>query len=193
MLRNKLKQKQQTLSTMDDRGKYVIHVFVKNGQDVFSAYSNSREPMINQELSSFIQHASKSVPLYKPMHIHIKTESAWDDRQKNKTAMALKRYFANDSKELQLQMRNYAIMASVMLMVSILFLWVSIALENFALPHLWLLLIEIAGWVFAWESVDIFCFRMVWLHIQSKRKRALMHAKISFATDLRDTLPEDNI
>ena len=112
------------------------------------------------------------------------------DDDKQAIAKAIKNYFHNGVLDVSMQIKKSAWVACIMLMVSIIVLSVSVLLSYTNVAYVLIELLEIVGWVFAWECVDIFCFRITMMRFQKKRSLNFLEAKISFDI-IKDTRREN--
>lgn len=168
----------------------LLTVHIKEKQDVLSSFSSSKEYYISEEMATFLMNQAKPLPLKNALHVKIKTEKVLPDDDKQVIAKAIKNYFHNGVLDVSMQIKKSAWVASIMLMVSIIVLSVSFLLSYTNVAYVLIELLEIVGWVFAWECVDIFCFRITMMRFQRKRSLNFLEAKISFDI-IKDTRREN--
>ncbi len=158
-----------------DNGIAEINVCVKSEDELFSDYSPKTRRLLNSSMVTYIEECTTGVIPSKEYKINILTQ---DLTEKSKTIVSntIRRSFIEKMADANIELKNTLIKCAIFMVLGFAFL----GLMVFASAKNWgiwaVSILEIASWVFIWESVDYFFMR----RFKHKRKK-LKYAKLAIA------------
>lgn len=176
-VREKLKK---DLSTRDNEGRSIINIMVNDKDDILSPISDEDGAVINGDFSQFLSNKVKFHSPKSQLHLKITTKNDLEDKDKKNIALAIKNHYENEFMESERERKKGSIVALIMFAIGLALLAISFGLAFTVTPMLVIEVIEIAGWVFEWECVDILSFRRTKIVFSQRRYLSLMKSKVSF-------------
>lgn len=146
----------------------VINIKVNNKEQVISKFSYDENDKLNKELCEFILDKTKVMSLQKNIYLNFYTSSPI---QKSEIKATLQNHFQEEYIEAKHKLKRVNIFSFIMLLLGIVSLSVLILAHKFFNYFYFTTILEIASWVFVWESVDSFFLKRS--HI--KRECLLLH------------------
>ncbi len=145
-MKNKIKK--EDFSTDSE----IINIKVQNKEQIISNYSYDENDKINKDLSEFIVAKSKRVHISKDIKLNFYTNEHID---KNEIQSTIKNHFHEEYLESKSELKRLNIFIITMLALGVLTFAILVALYNRNFSNFYFeMILEIAAWVFIWESVD---------------------------------------
>lgn len=130
----------------------IINIKTDNKEQIISKFSYDEDDKLNKELSEFIIDKAKSMPLKRNIKLNFYSSYPINQSQVEST---LKNHFREEYIESKHDIRRLNIVSIIMLILGIISLTVLILANRFFNYFYFTTILEIASWVFVWESVDI--------------------------------------
>ena len=131
----------------------IINIKVDNSEQIISKFSYDENDKLNKELSEFIIDKTKIVNLRKDIKLNFYVNSPIE---KDEIQTTLKNHFNEEYIEAKHELKRANIFSCIMLILGILSLSVLLLAHKFFDYFYFTTILEIASWVFVWESVDMF-------------------------------------
>ena len=145
-MKNKIKK--EDFSTDSE----IINIKVQNKEQIISNFSYDENDKINKDLSEFIVAKSKRVHISKDIKLNFYTNEHID---KNEIQSTIKNHFHEEYLESKSELKRLNIFIITMLALGVLTFAILVALYNRNFSNFYFeMILEIAAWVFIWESVD---------------------------------------
>lgn len=163
---------------LDEDGRVVVRINITDAEELLSVYNDHGKKIISHATAQFINNVTKPIPNKQDIHLRISCDSYTKDKEEVYKS-AITNYYVNEFAHWGINLRTNLILALVLLMVSVI---------GFTLLHLigecihpvFYTILEIASWVFAWESVDQICIQRHYLRVRQHRDLQVIYAKVSF-------------
>lgn len=146
----------------DDRA--IISIKAEEDEQIFSTYNYDSNEKLNAELDEFIWDKARFVPMAKDIKIKLYTNTKTDEQE---VVDAIKNNYKKEYIETKSELKRNAIFSLIMLMLGIVFMAFLLLMHVYFYNVYLEIIVEIATWVFIWESVDSFFLQRAAL----KRKR----------------------
>lgn len=131
----------------------IINIKVDNKEQVISKFSYDENDKLNKELSDFILDKTKIMPLNKDFELNFYVNSPIEKQEIKST---IQNHFKEECIEIKHELKRTNIFSIVMLILGILSLTTLLLAHKFFDYYYFTTILEIASWVFIWESVDCF-------------------------------------
>ncbi len=156
----------------------VVRMTVKNDDDFLSSFSTGDEPVISTEVAEFIENATAALPPMTPLALHVYSDCI-DETEKTEYTKAIRNYYREKYVASEIERKHNSRIVLLLALVGILILSLALLLDANA-HFLWAEVIDIAAWVFLWESVDVAAFRNRDLRINRMRYRAFLSMPVVY-------------
>lgn len=145
-MKNKINNDNTTLESE------IINIKVTDKEQLISNFSYDENDKINKDLSEFIVAKSKRVHISKDIKLNFYTNEHID---KNEIQSTIKNHFHEEYLESKSELKRLNIFIITMLALGVLTFAILVALYNRNFSNFYFeMILEIAAWVFIWESVD---------------------------------------
>ena len=135
-----------------NNGSGEINVKITSKDQLFSSYSYSGDKL-NSEFSDYVFEKAKSVPVKETVKIKIHTD---DEISADEVKQIMQNHYRATYKETKQEIKRNGIVCLIMTILGILALTALILINHFT-DNLYITsIVEIAAWVFIWETVDNF-------------------------------------
>ena len=104
---------------LDEEGRCLIEIAIKDRSEVLSPYVINGQETINSEFASALDNAVKSIPPKKDIYLNIEGKGL-SDQDKNTFALAIKNYYLNSTLESQRKIKNNMILFIIMAIMSLI-------------------------------------------------------------------------
>lgn len=163
----------------DEEGKALIKINVNDDTNFLSTFSLGSEPVINNDVADFLNYNTLALKPREQIHLVIESDVI-DENEQTQYKTGIKRYYESYYEHNRLELNRNAITALIMLMVSIVVFTIMVIVSQYNIGAVWLEIIDVIGWVFAWEAVDVFFLQRHLLRVEKYRCLALIGATIEF-------------
>ena len=173
--RSKVMKEAQTID-FDKEGRAKIDVGLKNANDFFSPFAYKSYELLNVGVVDYIDMCASAIPFDYDLTIDVYTETPTTNAEKNRIKQAIKRHNAekvvvNKNKIKSSVFKGLAwLIGGLALLLGELFL--------FKLKPAYGILLDIAGWVFAWDGIEILVSQIGSLRRKLHHNYRLMNAKV---------------
>lgn len=161
---------------MEEVMKSTIPIYIENKEDYTSPYNHKK---LNSDLLAYILDEHKGIPLNHTIEIKVSSPHTFSKQEKNDFIFILRSNLGEDIKEHYLEMKLTYIRAIILVMVGILFIFLSDQVSNIFKE-----ILLIIGWVGIWESCYIFLFDNMQSRIKIKKYKKLVNAKVVFCEEI---------
>lgn len=146
----------------DDRA--IISIKAEEDEQIFSPYNYDSNEKLNADLDEFIWDKARFVPIAKDIKIKLYTNTKTDEQE---VIEAIKNNYKKEYIETRNELKRNAIFSLIMLLLGLAFMSLLLLMHVYFYNVYLEIVVEIATWVFIWESVDSFFLQRAEL----KRKR----------------------
>lgn len=160
-------------------GKRVINLNVSDDSGFLSTYSSDGKPLISGEVAEFLNHSAKRLKVNEEVRFVIDS-AVIDDGEKVIYKRAIENYYLTEVAETKSQLKRNMWLSVIMLIIGALIFSLAIALEYGGFQLLWLDILDVAAWVFVWESVDLFVLQRPALKSELLKYYKIISAEIIF-------------
>lgn len=160
-------------------GKKVINLSVSDDSDFLSPYSAEGKPQISGEVAEFLNHSVKQLKVKDEVRFVVHS-SVIDDDEKVVYKKAIENYYLTEAVETKAQLKRNALLSIIMLFIGAIIFSIAIVLEYREFQLLWLDILDVAAWVFVWESVDLFVLQRAALKAELLKYYKMISAEIIF-------------
>lgn len=164
---------------IDENGKSVLKMTVKDDDEFLSPYSGDGQSVISSEAADFIDNAAKPLDLNRKVHIIIRGATI-DDEEKKVYRAAIKKYYGNQIFEADAKLKKNLVFSIVMALIGAAILSACVALHINEVGTVISELVDIVAWVFAWEAVDLFFLERPALRREQLKNCRLYEADITY-------------
>ncbi len=140
---------------LDEEGRIIIKINVSDDSSFLSTYYFNDRPIISSDTAEFINHSMKYLRPDEKVHF-IFSSKVIDDNEKVLYKEAIVNYYKLEFSDLSRNIKRTIRQAIIMTLVAIVIFVGYILLDYLNTKTLILNIIDIAGWVFMWEAVDLF-------------------------------------
>ncbi len=160
-------------------GELVVNMVVKDDTNFLSVFSDEDTPIISEDVSSFLENSTQSVPNKQPLALRIHSDCI-DEQEKRLYERGIKKYYADRSVMVKRELKRNIWIAVILAMMGILTLVLAHTVEATFNSVIWAEAIDIAAWVLLWESVDILAFKLRGLRLDAWRYQAFCAMPIEY-------------
>ena len=162
----------------DEEGRVIIEVKVTDPEYLLSPYKEEQE-IISSETATFIDNLVKSAPKDKDLHLKLSCKSYTPDKS-DMYKRAIENYYVNEFSDKDRQLEHNLFMAIIMLILGVVGFSLLYFLDVWGAPWIICDLVDVAAWVFVWETVDLLMIRRVYIKLQQKKDLKIIFAKMTF-------------
>ena len=162
----------------DKDGRVIVEVQVTDPECLLSPYKEDKE-IISGETATFIDNLVKSAPIDKDLHLMISCKNYTPDKREV-YKKAIENYYVNEFADKDRQLVHNLFMAITMLVLGVMCFALLYFMNIWEAPWIICELVDVAAWVFVWETVDLLMIRRVILKWQQKKDLKIIFAKMSF-------------
>lgn len=163
----------------DDEHREIISMFVREDSNFLSAYSGKDGAVIAGDVAEFLDNAVKPLALRDDLHLII-TSSQIDDGEKIIYRKAIKNYYRGEVIDSDKRLHRNKLASFWMLIAGFVIIAAAVTLKLLGIGEVLVEAVDIAGWVFLWESVHLFFIERPLLKYEQLRACALYNAKVSY-------------
>lgn len=163
----------------DEEGRAVVNLTVLDDSEFLSPYGEENDVLISGETASFIEHSIKPVHHRKNLTL-VLNSNVIDENEQAVFEKGVRNYYENTFLELKKKLKANLLVTILLTIAGFIWFGALIAISIFFEYDLIIEMISIAGWVFLWEAVDLFCLQRPSLKRKQFRAYALMNSKIVF-------------
>jgi preprotein translocase subunit Sec63 len=161
----------------DKDGRAQIFVGLRESDEFFSPYSYLTYELMNEQVASYIDTCESGIPLSDEITIDIHTEEPTTNEEKQRIRKAVKRHNAEKVVILKEKLRRKTAFGLGWLIfgLTLLFMEIIFHLSDYRAIGM---LIDVAGWVFAWDGLEILITDRRTVKRQIVRCYRLINAKV---------------
>ena len=163
----------------DGEGRIILHMTVEDDSGFLSVFSSNQTPVISGEVAEFLEHSTDAVPPREALTLRIRS-GCIDDGEQILYREAIKEYYTQKYLTAQRELRRNFFIVLALALLGVGTLVIRFLYELWQGNTLWAEVIDIAAWVFLWESIDVGFFSNRALRVQRMRYLALMDMKIEY-------------
>ncbi|MCQ2982296.1 MAG: hypothetical protein MJ178_06045 [Treponemataceae bacterium] len=163
----------------DEQHREIIRMEVREDSGFLSPYADSHGAVISGEVAEFLNNAVKSKVLHSSLHLIIKS-SAIDDVEKEQYRCAIKNYYRSEVIDADKRLVKNKWQVLWMCLAGIVVIAAGITSKLLGGSDLVAESIDIVGWVFLWESVQLQFMERPEIRREMKRAVALYGAEITY-------------
>lgn len=164
---------------LDENGRVIVNMNVGDDSNFLSMFSVTEKPVISNEVAEFMEFSTQLQLPNTDITLRIHSNCIDENEQKFYTA-AMKQFYREQYFITAKEQKRNNITAVFLMLVGILCLGLMFATEHIFSSVVWSEVIDIAAWVFLWESVDIYFFQTRKLKIRKKRCTSFMNMNIEY-------------
>lgn len=138
---------------IDANGRGIIDVGAENYDDVFSYYDLEGENVLDGEFDEFLKAKADAIPLKTELALHFHVKNA-SEAKRDEIDRTIKNHYKRELRATNRMLRRSNIFTLYMFIMFTLFLGVLIAFETLGVHEIARYIVDIATWVFLWETVD---------------------------------------
>lgn len=172
---SKVMKEAQTID-FDKEGRAKIDVGLKNANDFFSPFAYKSYELLNTGVVDYIDMCASAIPFDYDLTIDVYTETPTTSAEKKRIKQAIKRHNAEKVVVGKHKIKNSIIKGLLWLIGGLALLLGELFL--FKLKPAYGILIDIAGWVFAWDGIEILVSQVSSLRRHLQHNYRLMNAKV---------------
>ena len=161
----------------DKKGRSVIKINVSDEDSILSKYNDDGQEIIGADMADFINNLVKSVPKEKEIVLDVKCNNYTEDKAK-RYKNAIVNYYINEFADKDAKLKNNLLISIILFTVGVLGFAALYLLK--VIDAYWLIqdIVEVASWVFLWETVDVFFLNRGVLKWKQKRDLKIIFAEI---------------
>ncbi len=163
----------------DASGSVILDMVVKDDTNFLSPFSNNDTPIISEDVSSFLENSAKSIPHKQTFTLKVYSDCI-DEKEQILYDKGIKKYYSDRAIATKRELHRNIWIAAILAIMGIITLAVAQSVEFRFNSVIWAETIDIAAWVFLWESVDIAAFKMRGLQLDYHRYFAFCNMRIEF-------------
>ena len=130
----------------------IVNIKVENKEQIISSYSYDENDKFNKDLAEFITTKTKRTHLSQNIKLNFYSKEHIEQKEIETT---LKNHFNEERLETKDELKKFNIFTIIMLTLGILTFSILVALYNRSFNNFYFeMILEIAAWVFIWESVE---------------------------------------
>ncbi|MGN0817377.1 MAG: hypothetical protein ACI4L9_00270 [Candidatus Coproplasma sp.] len=163
----------------DEDGNRVINLNVSDDSGFLSPYSTDGKPLISGEVAEFLNHSVKRLKVSEDARFVVHS-SVIDDNEKLIYKKAIENYYLTEAAQTKAQLKRNIWLSVIMLLIGAVIFSIAITLEHVGFQLIWLDILDVAAWVFVWESVDLLVLQRPALKSELLRYYKIISAEIIF-------------
>lgn len=176
MMFEEIKEDKNRADFYEENGVPHIEINLSNG-NIYDEYSTDSE--LNPTIFEFVDKVFRLVKKKADLEIDITFPSAMKDEEKDKIEKLFKSYYAINIVKSNEEIKRHNIVSIILLFFGIIVYGAYGLLEYFKMDFIFQGVIEIASWVFIWESVDMFFLSNFGSRLERMKNIKIFNAKIN--------------
>ena len=171
-----IKEDKNRADFYEENGVSHIEINLSNG-NIYDEYSTDSE--LNPTIFEFVDKVFRLVKKKADLEIDITFPSAMKDEEKDKIEKLFKSHYAINIVKSNEEIKRHNIVSIILLFFGIIVYGAYGLLEYFKMDFIFQGVIEIASWVFIWESVDMFFLSNFGSRLERMKNIKIFNAKIN--------------
>lgn len=171
-----IKQDKNRADFYEENGVPHIEINLSNG-NIYDEYSTDSE--LSPTIFEFVDKVFRLVKKKADLEIDITYPSTMKDEEKDKIEKLFKSHYAINIVKSNEEIKRHNIVAIILLIFGIIVYGAYGLLEYFKMDFIFQGVIEIASWVFIWESVDMFFLSNFGSRLERMKNIKIFNAKIN--------------
>ena len=163
----------------DKKGRSVIKINVADDESILSKYNDDGQEIISSEMADFINNLVKSVPKEKDIVLNIKCSNYTEEKEK-RYKKAIVNYYVNEFADKDSKLKNNSLISMLLFMIGVIGFVALYLLRTFEAHWLIQDIVEVASWVFLWETLDVFFLNRGIIKWKQKRDLKIIYSEIKF-------------
>ncbi|MBQ9162207.1 MAG: hypothetical protein IJX74_02920 [Clostridia bacterium] len=159
----------------DADGRAVINMTVRDDSDFLSVYSERETPFISSDVAEFIESSSHSLRPGQSLTLRIHSDCI-DDGERQDYREGIQEYYSEKYIAAKRELRFNLFAVIMLALAGIATLILAFGVDN----NIWSEVIDIAAWVFLWESVDIGVFKLREINANRRRYLSYISMKVEY-------------
>lgn len=159
----------------DDDGRVIINMVVKDDSGFLSPFSENDAPSISSEVAEFLENETKTMLPRQLLTLRIKSNCI-DDVEKELYIRAINEYYTRTYIVNEKEIKRNNVLSVILFITGLIILTIAIAFSNI----IWSEVLDIAAWVFLWETVDVAVFKIRYQKMQRYRYLSFLSMKIEY-------------
>lgn len=176
MMFEEIKQDKNRADFYEENGVPHIEINLSNG-NIYDEYSTDSE--LNPTIFEFVDKVFRLVKKKADLEIDITFPSTMKDEEKDKIEKLFKSHYAINIVKSNEEIKRHNIVSIILLIFGIIVYGAYGLLEYFKMDFIFQGVIEIASWVFIWESVDMFFLSNFGSRLERMKNIKIFNAKIN--------------
>ena len=171
-----IKQDKNRADFYEENGVPHIEINLSNG-NIYDEYSTDSE--LNPTIFEFVDKVFRLVKKKADLEIDITFPSSMKDEEKDKIEKLFKSHYAINIVKSNEEIKRHNLVSIILLFFGIIVYGAYGLLEYFKMDFIFQGVIEIASWVFIWESVDMFFLSNFGSRLERMKNIKIFNAKIN--------------
>ena len=171
-----IKEDKNRADFYEENGVPHIEINLSNG-NIYDEYSTDSE--LNPTIFEFVDKVFRLVKKKAHLEIDITFPSSMKDEEKDKIEKLFKSHYAINIVKSNEKIKRHNIVSIILLIFGIIVYGAYGLLEYFKMDFIFQGVIEIASWVFIWESVDMFFLSNFGSRLERMKNIKIFNAKIN--------------
>ena len=171
-----IKEDKNRADFYEENGVPHIEINLSNG-NIYDEYSTDSE--LNPTIFEFVDKVFRLVKKKADLEIDITFPSTMKDEEKDKIEKLFKSHYAINIVKSNEEIKRHNIVSIILLFFGIIVYGAYGLLEYFKMDFIFQGVIEIASWVFIWESVDMFFLSNFGSRLERMKNIKIFNAKIN--------------
>ena len=171
-----IKEDKNRADFYEENGVPHIEINLSNG-NIYDEYSTDSE--LNPTIFEFVDKVFRLVKKKADLEIDITFPSTMKDEEKDKIEKLFKSHYAINIVKSNEEIKRHNIVSIILLIFGIVVYGAYGLLEYFKMDFIFQGVIEIASWVFIWESVDMFFLSNFGSRLERMKNIKIFNAKIN--------------
>lgn len=163
----------------DAENRVVINMSVKDDENFLSPYSDVGTPVISADVAEFLEESTRSLLPKEQLTLRIYSDCI-DGDEKVIYKKAVKQYYSERFIANERELNRNKIIALILGALGVIILATALFLEPRIDNAIWAEVMDIAAWVFLWESVDISFLESKKLNYNKKRYLSFTNMNIEY-------------
>ena len=176
MMFEEIKQDKNRADFYEENGVPHIEINLSNG-NIYDEYSTDSE--LNPTIFEFVDKVFRLVKKKADLEIDITFPSSMKDEEKDKIEKLFKSHYAINIVKSNEEIKRHNIVSIILLIFGVIVYGAYGLLEYFKMDFIFQGVIEIASWVFIWESVDMFFLSNFGSRLERMKNIKIFNAKIN--------------
>lgn len=176
MMFEEIKEDKNRADFYEENGVPHIEINLSNG-NIYDEYSTDSE--LNTTIFEFVDKVFRLVKKKADLEIDITFPSTMKEEEKDKIEKLFKSHYAINIVKSNEEIKRHNIVSIILLIFGIIVYGAYGLLEYFKMDFIFQGVIEIASWVFIWESVDMFFLSNFGSRLERMKNIKIFNAKIN--------------